>query len=1831
MKRLTGGRSIRAYFIIAILLAFSILSAYELDLDSPNDQPLFKCTESNSSFTEFTFNLSNMEVIEETINGRNYQHLWHNSAAYTLDEGMPELPIFSTMIAVPDNGTVSFEIVNQIYRTLNGYYIYPSQGVHLDGAPHGFLINSEFYNGKGTFEPEKVLVGDPAVMRDWRVVPVNIQPVVWDARTGDLRVITEMTVRLNYSNEPGPNELDHSNHKYSRSFEATYSGILNYTLVRDEDPEYQAPSVLVIHPNIADVNTQISTYVGWKRNKGYYVVDATTDETGTTNTSIKNYIQDLYETAENPPEYVVLVGDTGGSIAIPHWTENYSYYNGEGDHPYTLLAGDDYLSDVFIGRISVSSVTDLMVYLAKMNIYERDVNLDYLDMFHESLLVGDTSPSGFSCQVTNKYVKDQILMGDPEHTFTELYAADPSPNDMDNALDSGVLFFNYRGYIGMSGWGTGNISGLSNTNKLCNATIITCDTGSFSGTSRTEVFIRAGTPTAPKGAVSAIGMSTSGTHTQFNNILDGGIYYGIESLGMRTIGEAHNYGKVQFYNAYWNVAQNYVNMFTHWFNQMGEPVLNIWVAEPLEMNVSYDDSVPLGQGFLEVNVTDAEGYPIEGAWVTARNTDESVYASGYTSNLGSIVLEIDGENAGNVTLIVTKEDHIPHLGSFTIESTGGLSYYSSAIDDSQGNNNGNIEPGETIELVVSLANYSTSSHSGVQAELICNDPYIEIDTADGDYGTIAAGGTAEVSSPYVFTISPDAPDNHRLPVLLNITDDSNNDWASRFWLTISGNDIDIESLQVIDGNNTMDPGDTVELRFTVVNNGQTDLSDVYGEIRSLNGLIGVNDSIAFFGDLNAGQSATCTTDAFEVYSMAQILPGMQIQLELTLFNSDGYEEEEIALLPIGNVTTTDPIGPDSYGYVCYDSGDTGYIDAPVYEWIEINPSDGGQGTDTNIGDTAIEYGSIGYFDLPFTFSFYGEEYDNIGICSNGFVTFGYPETENVTFRNWPIPGAMGTSPMIAGFWEDLVTNSSSNIYYWYDDESTYPAYIIQYDNCQIATGGNVTFEIILYDPEFYETPQGDGVIKIQYQDFNNTDGSNEASGFQGNYCTIGIENHTGADGLQYTYDDTYPVGAMELADNTAILFTGIPIIFPDSYLMLGDVVVMDENGSCIVDAGESVNLGVFLQNVGLTETTGAFAELSCYDPYVTVTADTSSYQAIASGQSASNTSYFTFETQPYTPDNHVATFEITVENGDGEWDYFFTVVIRKPNVTVLSSMINDIDQNNNGVMDPGETAQLIINLSNDSMSAAENVTATLSTDSEYITITNAEVDYGTIQPGHNRQQAFTITVSEDAETPGSAQFNLYVDYLNDEGFNYTFPMGIGDWGFQESFENDNGGFYSYAGWQYGIPSIGAHSGEKCWATHIASDYGNNVSWYLNTERFFIGDNTWLTFWQYYDTELGYDGGNVKISDSNGIAWEVIYPEGGYPTSQISSSASGVGGEPGFTGDSGGWQQVSFDLSEYSGSEINLRWHFGTNGSNVNYGWAIDDVVVSGGQERSGIINGNVALSAPYGEVEEAEITVGNYTVCPNDDGDYTLYVPGGLYDLTATLPGFETGLYEDISIEAGEVLDEYDFELNYLCPATEFAADLDSETGEVHLSWEYNPPTLVRDGSSKESTMDRELFVQFNIYKQIESGYFVMADSTTDQEFDDVIDMSRVYRYYVTALYDVGESLPTEIVTVNGYMDGNSSSIPEFVNNLESNYPNPFNPETSIAFSIEKPGNVTLKVYNVKGQLVKTLVNDKLNSGRHVITWQGKSDNGKSVSSGIYFYRLETDKYAQTRKALLLK
>lgn len=106
---------------------------------------------------------------------------------------------------------------------------------------------------------------------------------------------------------------------------------------------------------------------------------------------------------------------------------------------------------------------------------------------------------------------------------------------------------------------------------------------------------------------------------------------------------------------------------------------------------------------------------------------------------------------------------------------------------------------------------------------------------------------------------------------------------------------------------------------------------------------------------------------------------------------------------------------------------------------------------------------------------------------------------------------------------------------------------------------------------------------------------------------------------------------------------------------------------------------------------------------------------------------------------------------------------------------------------------------------------------------------------------------------------------------------------------------------------------------------------------------------------------------------------------------------------------------------------------------------------------------------------------------------------------------------------------------------------------------------------------------------------------------------------------------VDGYVGNDDNTIPVVITELKGNHPNPFNPETTIRYSVSANEPVNIEIYNVKGQLVKTLVNEIKSSGNHSAVWNGKDNNNNNVSSGVYFYKMKAGKFSSTKKMILMK
>ena len=196
----------------------------------------------------------------------------------------------------------------------------------------------------------------------------------------------------------------------------------------------------------------------------------------------------------------------------------------------------------------------------------------------------------------------------------------------------------------------------------------------------------------------------------------------------------------------------------------------------------------------------------------------------------------------------------------------------------------------------------------------------------------------------------------------------------------------------------------------------------------------------------------------------------------------------------------------------------------------------------------------------------------------------------------------------------------------------------------------------------------------------------------------------------------------------------------------------------------------------------------------------------------------------------------------------------------------------------------------------------------------------------------------------------------------------------------------------------------------------------------------------------------------------------------------------------------------------------------------------------------------------------------------------------------------------------------------------ESELVTVIATVVLNPPenlTATSQGNDVLLTWELPLagrgIFEYEIYRDQ-----VHIASTTDTLYLDVNISTGDYTYGVLTIFDGG--FESEITEISIEHTDSENTLNPVIIQLIGNYPNPFNPETTILFSIAEASSfVTLNIYNIRGEKVKQLIGTQLSTGQHSVIWDGKNSGDKQVSSGIYFYKLVTDDYQNIKKMILIK
>jgi hypothetical protein len=394
-----------------------------------------------------------------------------------------------------------------------------------------------------------------------------------------------------------------------------------------------------------------------------------------------------------------------------------------------------------------------------------------------------------------------------------------------------------------------------------------------------------------------------------------------------------------------------------------------------------------------------------------------------------------------------------------------------------------------------------------------------------------------------------------------------------------------------------------------------------------------------------------------------------------------------------------------------------------------------------------------------------------------------------------------------------------------------------------------------------------------------------------------------------------------------------------------------------VNPGETIELPLEVLNLGVETAYGVTGVISTEDTYITILDDTESFGDIAPGDSAFCADDFDFKVGVHCPDGHLAMFDLTAtDSSDSTWTSEFSILVKAPSLAFESLEVDDAPPggDGDGVLEPGELADIYVTVANTGSAQAHNVVGVISSDDPYLYVFVDEANYGHIDSGSSATSEPGYRIYVDPGIPQGYKIPVDIELKTIENytFNDSFKLFVVSSGFWDDMESGEGDWDHYAVTpsytdQWHMETYRSYSSSHSWKCGGVggSEYDDYVDAGLVTPPIGIPRNATLTFWHWMDAEIedqtwAWDGGIVEVSTDEGATWTQVAPEGGYPYKIMDNPASPFDpGTPCFSG-SHDWKQETFDLSAYSGM-VNIRFRFGTDGYVTEEGWYIDDVQIAG--------------------------------------------------------------------------------------------------------------------------------------------------------------------------------------------------------------------------------------------------------------------------------------------------
>ena len=848
--------------ILFFIIAFSLTIIMAETITLGNGQNGISVLSSTENETILEYTIGKFETLAVQIDNMTWHNVYLPGEGILENKGYPQLPVFNRSIIVNDRSLMKIEILDVEYQDFE-LAVAPSKGiiyrnVNPDTVPYVF---DSIYQ-KDKFYPANLgELSDPYILRDYRGITIKTYPFAYNAFTKTLRVYTHYKIRIYAEGEDNRNTISVPRNSITVDFIPIYAHhFLNWEQHRYTPVNDTFGKMLVIcHGNFL---SEMTNFVNWKNQKGIPTELIEFSTIGTTATQLQTYIQNRY-LANREISYILLVGDLA---YIPSPT----YGAGESDPSYSLVAGNDAYPDIFVGRFSAESTTDVITQVNKVIHYERDLNS--MDSWVQNAFgIGSSSGIGDDGEYDYQHINNikQLLIAYGYNTVDEIYYDSATASQVTNAINAGRGFGNYCGHGSTINWDTTGFN-INNVNALSNGYMtpfimsVACLNGHFGSNCFAEAWLR-------KSGGGAIAFYGSSINQSWNPPMEAQ-----DEVTNLLVAEAKTTIGGLFFNGCCSMIDVYgtegVNIFRTW-NIFGDPSLLVRTKTPTPMTVTHPVTIYSGSTSIIVSTGISKA-------LVSITYNNCIYGRGYTNAAGTVSINLINAPLGNLsyTITVTGFNCITYIGVINqiIPNIPWMTVSSVVYDD---DNNDIPEFNESGFFDVTFSNVGSANATNLSCVLSCSTAGITITHNTITIPFLAANASTIIDNAFALSIADNIANGTEANFTITMTIGGYPPWTYEFFRIISAPALQFGNITIYDptGNNNgrLDPGETVTISLLLNNIGGSVSPSGTATMSCSDSGITINNGYAVFSSIPASGN---TTLSFNLTASASLTIGTLITL-----------------------------------------------------------------------------------------------------------------------------------------------------------------------------------------------------------------------------------------------------------------------------------------------------------------------------------------------------------------------------------------------------------------------------------------------------------------------------------------------------------------------------------------------------------------------------------------------------------------------------------------------------------------------------------------------------------------------------------------------------------------------------------------------------------------------------------------------------------------------------------------------------------------------------------------------------------------------------------------